>query len=116
MLPLGTSRDHVVDAVYAPILRIGLKTPLAERLQHLPLGARLPTLGLAERVDEHVQRSSRGDTRIQLTNRPGRAVARIGEQRESVGGAFVVDPLERRPRQIHLAADFEVWRRVVRQS
>ena len=96
MLPLGAGTDNVLNAVDSPVLRIGLKTPFAEGLQHLPLGPRLPSLGLAERINEHIQRSPRGNARVELANRSGGAIARVGEQRQSVGRALVVDLLKSR--------------------
>ena len=80
------------------------------------MSAWLPTLRFAQRIDKDVERPSGGDARIELANRPGRAVARVGEKRLAVGRAFVVDLLKGRARQIHLAAYFEVWRRSVVQS
>src|SRR5262249_1876837 len=81
-------------------------------VEHLRLGAWMPAFGFAQRVDEHVQWSARGNTRVELANRPGGAVARVRKQWLTRRGALVVDLLKGRARQVHLAAYLEVRRRL----
>ena len=115
VLPLGARRHHFVDGAGTPVVGVGLKTPLAKRFEDLPLRPRLPTLSLAQGIDEHVEWPFRGDARVELADRSRGAVARVGEQRLPGGGAFVVDLLERRLRQIHLTPHLEIRRRTVVQ-
>ena len=56
---------------------------------------------------EDVERARGADFRIELAQRAGRGVARIGERRLARGHALVIEPLECAPRQDHFAANLE---------
>ncbi len=59
---------------------------------------------------EDIERARGADPGIELAQRAGRGVARIGERRLARRHPLVVEPLERAPRQDHLAASFEQMR------
>ena len=54
--------------------------------------------------------------RVELAQRAGRAVARVGEEGQAGVGALVVDLLEGGARQVDLAAHLDQRRRVVGQD
>ena len=62
-------------------------------------------------VAEERQRARRGDGRIELADRPGGGVARVGEGRQAFGGPRLVEAREGGQRQVHLAAHLDDGRR-----
>ena len=107
--PLAAERDDLVDAVAAPPVRLDRQAPVAHRRQQ----RRSAAVGSAVRcgptylIDERAEPALRHQRRIEIPHRPGRGVARVREQRLAGLLALVVHPLERRARQVHLAAHFE---------
>ena len=67
----------------------------------------LEALGVAEAVADHPQLAARGDGRILLPQRAGRAVARIGERRLALGDQTGVEVLEVGDPEEHLATHLE---------
>ncbi len=101
--------------------------PAGQRLQEIPLGVerqprprggrsfarggfiggRIPD---RDRVAEEAQGAIRGDGRIELPERAGRGVARIGEDRIAVRGARLVHLLEAVERHVDLASHLDEMR------
>ena len=71
-----------------------------------------PELG-HDLIGERRQPALRDERRIEVAHRAGGGVARVGEQRLAGLLALAVRPLERRPRQEHLAAHLDPARRAV---
>jgi hypothetical protein len=71
------------------------------------LGFRRKPLGAADAVADHPQLAPRGDGRVLLAQRPGRAVARIGERRLAVFDQAGVERLEVGEQEEHLTAHLE---------
>src|SRR5581483_8279630 len=82
-------------------------------LQQSPLRARQPgAVDFADGVCDEVQRAPGGDARVELTERAGRGVSRIDEERLALVRPLLVDALKRRARQEDFAPDLENGRRV----
>ena len=63
--------------------------------------------GVAQGVEENVQRSPGGDAGIQQPQRAGGGVARVGEGRQPVRLELPVEAREGAPRHVDLAANFQ---------
>jgi hypothetical protein len=80
---LAEPRDvglDLLDGVQDLVVRGHRQAPLAEEVVRLRLPGQLEALAVADPVDQHVQRSRRGDAGVLLAQRPGRAVAGVGER------------------------------------
>ena len=86
------------------------QAPLAEEVVRLRLPGQLEALAVADPVDQHVQRPRRRDAGVLLPQRPGGAVARVGERRPSRRHEGRVELLEAFDGEEHLAADLDLGR------
>ena len=69
---------QAVRALHPAGERVHGKAPVAERLERLPLGGRERGAERAPRIGEEAQRAGGGDLRVDLPERAGRGVARVG--------------------------------------
>ena len=97
---LGRGHEVVVVA--------DLETQFLEELQGVPVGVgHGGGLRVAERVDEHVERTGGGRARVELAQRAGRGVARVGVGGFASGDALFVEPGEQRLGEVHLATHLQ---------
>src|SRR5579883_1076301 len=88
-------------------LRIDRETPLAQALEEVPMRRRHFLADLAQGIAEEPQRPLRRHGRIELAQRAGGKIARIGEKRLAAGGTRLVEAKELRLLDIDFAAHFE---------
>src|ERR1700730_4371403 len=113
MALLGNLRvifQHLIDAAAYFRQRVHLEPQRLDSLEKLPLALVADTVDLARRMAEDVKRARGADARVELAQRPGRGVARIGKRRLARRDALLGATLESAPRQDHFAADFEKMR------
>ena len=108
-LPVQTVIRDRVDRVECPNVFVDRKPESAEVVE---LGSVRWQVGavardLAELVGEERQLALSGLGGILLAQAPGRGVAGVDERLLTGGERSLVEPLERRPGHVHLAADFE---------
>ena len=117
--PFLAERRDAGDVVAAAPVRLDRESPGPHRRQHgrvrtvLRDGLHAVAAG-HDLIGERRQAPLGDQGRIQIPHRAGGGVARVREQRLAALLALPVRPIERRARQIHLAADFDPARRVRR--
>jgi len=110
-------RVHVGHARAARAMRGDGYAPRCKLLEQRPLRIRRwQAVGQHRRVAEEAQRTLRRDRGIELPQRAGGGVARIGEHGFPLAHARLVHRLEPVERQVDLAADLEARRCVAAQS
>src|SRR6185437_3851854 len=72
--------------------------------------------GREQGIAEELESPRRGDARIQHPHRAGRGIARVGEARQLLLLALLVQALECGARHEHLAAHLEIRRKAGRRS
>jgi len=72
----------------ASVEGIGLQAPLLEGVEELPVGREARTRDRAGAVAEELERAAGGDLEIELAERAGGGVPRIGEDRLALLGAL----------------------------
>ena len=81
-------------------------------LEHAPVRVELDALERADAVGQERQRTRGGHARVLLAQRARRGVARVHEHAQPGLEALLVEPLERRERQVDLAAHLDERRRL----
>src|ERR1700738_2747056 len=115
MALLGNLRvifQHLIDAAAYFRQQVHLEPQRLDSLEKFPLALVAHALDLARRMAEDVKRARGADARVELAQRPGRGVARIGKRRLARRDALLVEPLESAPRQDHFGADLAKMRDV----
>ena len=113
LLPGAAGRDHLVDAVVDLHVPVHLEAVLPQPLERLAVGLERDPLERPHAVAPDRQRPRRGELGVELADRAGGGVARVGEGRLARLGALLVQPGESRQRQVDLAAHLQQRRRVV---
>src|SRR5205814_2045088 len=98
--------ERLIDAMAQARTRIDREPPFAKPRQRLLVRACERRARLAPGIGEEFERSARGDRRVELAQRAGRGVARIGENRLAGRRPFLVQRKEAGALEIDLAADF----------
>ncbi len=70
------------------------QAPVAQRLQHLGLAGDLQSFRGQDVVGVELQRAGGGDLRVELAQRPGRGVTRVGERLLALGEQALVELVE----------------------
>ncbi len=113
--PLGAKGNDLVDVFAAPPVPLDREAPCGERAQRFGMGRDpqglngVPRVG-HELIDKRAHVALRHQRRIQIPHRAGRGVAGVGEERLARVVELAIDALERRARQVHLAADLDAPR------
>ena len=103
-LDVAIDREHLLDRTREPGERIDAKAAALEPFEHAELGVLRHLAHLAPGIGEELERPARGDRRVELAQRAGRGVARIGEHRLALGRLALVERKEVGMRHIDLAA------------
>ncbi len=111
-LPPAAALRHVVDALMQRDIGVHAEAVLAQPLEHLGVAVGLPAPARTDPIGPHRERARGCQLRVELTNRAGGRVPRVGEGREALGGALLVQLREVSDRQVDLAAHLDQLRRV----
>ena len=106
-LELGVEGTGCVERIEHLRPRHRPESPALEGLQRFPVPAELDAAHFAHAVTDEGERTRRGDARIELLQRPGGGVARVGEHRLPGLLALAVHAPEGLDRQKDLAPDLE---------
>jgi hypothetical protein len=104
--------DHALDALVVPGVGIDLEPPLLQPFDLVHVRRQVEAADGADPVAPGRERPFGSQRRIELANRSGGRVARVGEGRFFGLGAALVQRFEGGDRQVHLAAHFDQRRRV----
>ena len=107
LAPVGDAFGDRVDALHPRGVLGHRQAPRLERPVGVVQRLGAEALGVAEAVADHPQLAPRGDGRVLLPQRAGRAVARIGERRLALRDEAGVEVLEVGEPEEHLAAHLE---------
>jgi hypothetical protein len=113
LLPGPAGRHDLVDGVVQLDLAVDPEAVGAQPVERLPVGVELDSVHGADAVAPHRQRPRGGELGIQLADRAGGRVARVGVRRLAGLRALLVEPHERGQREVDLPAHLEQGRRVV---
>src|SRR5207245_10798798 len=105
VLPFVRKGDDGFEIGVHPPVVVDVEAHLRQAGQDLRLALRAASR--VERVHEAVEVPPGGDVRIELPNRSGSGVARVGEERLALGRQLGVQPLKAALRHVYLAADLE---------
>ena len=113
LLPPVAALDDALDALVVLGIGIDLEAALAQPRDLVHVGRQVEVAAdRADPVDPGRERPFRGQGRVELADRAGGRVARVGEGRFAGLGAALVQRPEGGDRQVGLAADFDQLRRV----
>ena len=104
-LPLIEEPDDSINVAVSATVRVDVKTHLAKPVEDLLL-AHCPARRI-QGINERVEAAAGRDTGIELPDRSGGSVARIGEQRLAFRGQLGVEPLKAALRHVDLTANLE---------
>ena len=97
---------HFVERVEALAVGLDLKAPGSEQVEDVGLRAHIdPAVDDLDRIGEHPEPAAAGDAGIELAERAGGGVARVGEQRFAGFFALLVGSAEAGVGQVDLAPD-----------
>ena len=113
LLPGAAGAHHLVDGVVQLHVAVHAEAVLAQPLERLVVGLEREPLRGAHAVAPHRQRPRGRELRVELADRAGGRVARVGEGGLARLGALLVELGERCQRQVDLAAHLDQRRRVV---
>ena len=100
--------NDVVQGATARPVEIYPRAGLLKRLQRVPVRRDgVGGLGVAQGVEENIQRPASSDAGIQQPQRAGGGVARVGEGRLSIRFELPVEARKGAPRHVDLAANFQ---------
>ena len=114
LLPRAAGGHHLVDGVVDLDVAVDLEPVIAQPLERLPVGVERQAFQRADAVAPDRQRPRRGELGVELPDRPGGRVARVGVGRLAGLGALLVEPGEGGQRQVDLAAHLQQRRGVPR--
>ena len=115
-LQLVYRSEDLLDRLAEPRPRRDRKAPRLERRNHLAVRGEVVASDSARVVEDHVERTLRGDARVELLERAGAGVPRIRERLESGGLLALVERGESVARHVRLAAHLEFAGRVLGKS
>src|SRR5437763_16151997 len=98
---------YLFDAAAQPRALVDGKAPFAKPRQRSRLGAGEGLGRLAPGIGEEFERPRRRDARVELAQRAGGEIARIGENLLAGGGALRVESEKRLALHIDFAADLD---------
>ena len=107
LLPPAAALDHRLDALVVVGVGVDLEATLAQPLDLLAVGGEVEALGRADPVAPDRERPFGGEVGVELADRAGGRVARVGEGRFARLGAPFVQRLEVGDRQVDLAAHLD---------
>ena len=105
LLPLVEEADDGIDVGMRATVRVDVKAHLGEPVEDLLLAP--GSAGWIEGIDERIEPTAGRDAGIELPDRTGGSVARIGEERLAFRGQLGVEALKAALRHVDLTADFE---------
>src|SRR6266571_5336415 len=105
LLPLVEEADDGIDVGMRATVRVDVKAHLGEPVEDLLLAP--GSAGWIEGIDERIEPTAGRDPGIELPDRTGGSVARIGEERLAFRGQLGVEALKAALRHVDLTADFE---------
>lgn len=109
--------EPIVDAFDPGVERIDRQAPATKLIQQRLLGGRQGvTVDCTQRINVKLQRSSRGEPRVELPQRPGCSVARIDEGLFAARGLLCIEPGEAGVRHEDFTAHFDHRRRRITQT
>ena len=112
LLPPVAALDDALDALVVVGVGVDLEAALAQPLDLVHVGGEVEAADGADPVDPGRERPFGGQRRVELADRAGGRVARVGEGRFLGFGAALVERFEGGDRQVDLAAHFDQLRRV----
>ncbi len=112
LLPPLAARHELVAVLMAGDVAVDAEATLAEPLELVAVRGVLDAVAEADPVGPHLQRPRGGQLRIQLAQGAGGGVAGVGEGRLARLGPLLVEAVEARAREVDLAADLDLARRV----
>ena len=112
LLPGLAGSHDLLDRVLDLHVPVDPEAVVAEPLERLVMRLELEPVRGAHAVGPHRQRACGGELRVELADRAGGGVARVGVGGLPRGSAFLVQLCECRERQVDLAAHLEQRRRV----
>ena len=113
LLPPVAALDHALDPLVVVGVGVDLEAALAEPFDLVHVGGEVEAAHGADPVAPDRERPFGGQRRVELADRAGGGVARVGEGRFLGFGAALVERFEGGDRQVDLAADFDQLRRVL---
>ena len=112
LLPPVAALDDALDARVVLGVGIDLEAALAQPLDLVHVGGEVEAADGADPVDPDRERPFRGQRRVELADRAGGRVARVGEGRFPGLGPALVEGFEGGDRQVDLAPHFDQLGRV----
>ena len=113
LLPPAAALDHRLDVGVVAGVRVDLEAALAQPLDLLAVRGEVEAAGGADAVRPDRERPFGGERRVELADRAGGGVARVGKGRLARLGAAFVQRLEVGDRQVDLAAHFDQRRGIL---
>ena len=110
VLPRAAGGHHGVQVVVHLDVAVHPEAVLAQPFERRRLGGELDAVHRAHAVGPHRERASRGEPRVELADRAGGGVARVGEGGLARLRALLVQPGKGGNRHVHLAAHLEQGR------
>jgi hypothetical protein len=104
MAPLSAEAQHALDAFHQARMGIDGEAPRFELLQHLPVGAELDALTVANAIDPDFEMASGGDARIELAQAARSRITRVSKERLARCLALTVDALKLLIAQVDFAS------------